>query len=160
MTRQPPLCHIMRSTHAAPGDTNEGATAPLALSSKSVSASHVLFIRLIMAALRSHLKRAAAVLGTAHCSACSDQLPGKMDEAGKRWGEGCYAHTMQTICGSIYPTSSFMEEEDSACFSLTALVRWSQALKTHSNWANRLKLCVKWFPGKLRKQGLDRPGET
>lgn len=76
-----------------------------------------------MAALRSHLKRAAAVLGTAYCSACSDQLPGKMDEAGKRWGEGCYAHTMQTICGSIYPTSSFMEEEDSACFNLTALVR-------------------------------------
>lgn len=88
MTRQPPLCHIMRSTHAAPGDTNEGATAPLALSSKSVSASHVLFIRLIMAALRSHLKRAAVVLGAAHHSACSDELPGEKGEAGKRQGRG------------------------------------------------------------------------
>lgn len=84
MTRQLPLCHIMRSTHAAPGDTNEGATAPLALSSKSVSASHVLFIRLIMAALRRHLERAAAVLSTVHHSACSNQLPGETDEAGKR----------------------------------------------------------------------------
>jgi len=41
-----------------------------------------------MAALRSHLKRAAVVLGTARRSAGSDQLPGETDEAGKRQGRG------------------------------------------------------------------------
>lgn len=78
----------MRSTHAAPGETNEGATAHLALSSKSVSATHVLFIRLIMGVLRSHMKGITIVPGTAHHRVYSDGLTVGIDETGRRWERG------------------------------------------------------------------------
>lgn len=105
MTRQLLPCHIMRSTPAAPGDTNEGATAPSALSSKSASAGHVLFIKLIMAALRSRLKGITIVLGTARHSAYSDGLTVGTDEAGKRWGGGMQHGSSAHRAAGAFPSS-------------------------------------------------------
>lgn len=92
MTRQLLPRHIMRSAPAAPGDTNEGATAPSALSSKSAPAAHVLFISLIMAVLRSRLKGITIVPGTAHHIAVPTLTGVRWglgtDEAGRRIGAG------------------------------------------------------------------------
>lgn len=76
-------------------------------------------------------------------------------------GERCYAHAMQTIRGSIYPTGSFKEEEDSACFDLTALASWSQALDIHSNWQTDWSCACNDFQGSWGSKdltGLERLG--